>query len=160
MLGKLEEISRREPPTPLAITPVVPPTMLPNRPNLPSGTAGKSSMLERRLTLPAPPSAEQISLSQNLISALQSRLGSNETSLWEFNLGVNLSRAFQLYRNPNERANAASIVRQFAESAPPDVTPEIVSALKNLSTIFETARRTMETDGEIRKSMIIILSGK
>jgi TonB family protein len=160
MLGKLEEISRREPPTPVSSMAVEPPTMLPNRPNLPVGATANSAMLERRLTLPAPPSAELISLSQNLISALQSRLGSDEKGLWEFNTGVSLGRAFQLYRNPNERVNAASIVRQFAESAPPNVSPEVVSALKNLSTIFETARRTMETEGEIRKSMIIILSGK
>lgn len=161
LLGKIEEISRREPPTPLSLAPAESPTpILPNRPNLPVGAIGNSTMLERRLTLPAPPSAELISLSQTLISALQSRLGSNETSLWEFNLGVNLGKAFQLYRNPNERPNAASMVRQFAESAPPNVSPEVVSALKNLSRIFETSQRTMETEGEIRKSMIIILSGK
>ena len=64
MLGKLEEISRREPPTSLAIAAVDPPTILPNRPNLPVGATGNSAMLERRLTLPTPPSAELISLSK------------------------------------------------------------------------------------------------
>lgn len=160
MLGKLEEISRRDPPTPLTMTPVEPP-MLPRNPsNFPSRGASGSAVIARRLTLPEPPGSEQIAVSQNLISALRSRLGNDEKSSWQFNLGVGLSDVFQLYRNPYERANAASKIKQFTETAPPDVSPEVAAALKNLAAIFETARRTMETDNEIRKSLIIILGGK
>ena len=160
MLGKLEEISRREPPTPTGLIAAELPRLVRDRANLPGETTQQSATLERRLYLPALPSAEQIALMQNLISALQSRLGNDEKNSWQFNTGVNLSRAFHLYRNPSERANAALIVRQAAETAPPGVAAETVSALKNLSAIFEMPKRTMETEGETRKALTIILSGK
>ena len=162
MLAQLEEISRREPPTPPpGLIRAEPPLQLTrDRMNLPNGTTAKSATSEYRLILPAPPTAEQISVSQNLITALQSRLGSDEKSLWQFDLGVKLSRALQLYRNPNESANAAQITKQAAENAPPSVSPEVIAELQKLTTIFEREKRTIDTRNEIGKSLTLILNGK
>lgn len=158
MLGKLEEISREPaPPTPNMI-PAAPPAVLTDRAQMPNGTAQKTALLERRLILPAPPTAEQVAVSQSLISALQSRLGSDEKGLWQFNLGVNLNRALQLYRNPNERSNAAQIIRQFAESAPQSVSPEVTEELRKLTMIFERDKQTIDTRNEIGRSLSVIFS--
>jgi len=116
--------------------------------------------MEVRLILPPPPTAEQIALAQNLISALQSRLGNDELASWQFNLGLDLDRPLQLFRNPNERANAAQIVRQFAENAPDGVSAEVKAALKNLAANFEKGKRTMEIDDEIGRLLAVILKGK
>lgn len=115
---------------------------------------------EMRLLIPNPPTAERISISQNLISSLQSRLGNDELSLWQFNLGIALSKALQLYRNPYERPAGAKILRQLAETAPSGISAEVKTELQNLASAFETKKRERETDIEIRKSLAIIFGNK
>ncbi len=161
MLEKLEEIGRTEspmPPSPVFVP--LSPAMTKSAAKVPNGAMQKSATMQGRLLLPPSPTAEQIALAQNLVFALESRLGNDKLSLWQFNLGLDLSRAFQIFRNPNERANAAQIVRQFAENAPDGVSVEVTTALKNMATNFEKEKRTMEIDDEIARLLNIILKGK
>lgn len=106
------------------------------------------------------PNYEAVKISQNLISSLQKRLANDEKSLWQFNLGVGLINIFHLYRNPNERQNAALTLRQFAQNAPPSLSSEVIIELQKLITIFEKGTRTMETDHEIRKSLAVFAQSK
>lgn len=159
MLAKLEKIGRtEEPPKPLvfvsqssAITKTT--TRAPN------GTAEKTATMNGVLNMP-PTGEEQTALAQNLILALQNRLETDELSLWQFNLGLSLSRAFQIFRNPNERGNAALMVRQFADNAPKSVSTELMTVLKNLAANFEKEKRSMETDDEISRLLTVILKNK
>lgn len=126
----------------------------------PNGSAVSSMSGEMRLLIPNPPTPERISISQNLISSLQSRLANVEPSLWQFNLGVVLSKALELYRNPNERLTAAKILIQSAESAPPSVSTKVITELQKLAIVVETKKRTQETDNEIGKSLTVIFGNK
>ncbi len=126
----------------------------------PDGGIVSSMRGEMRLPIPNPPTPERISVSQNLISSLQSRLGNDELSLWQFNLGVNLSKALEIYRNPNERSNAAQILRQFSQDAPQDAPAEILNELQKLIAIFEKGKPTMDTHNEIGRSLSAIFRSK
>jgi len=126
----------------------------------PDGTIVKSMTGEKRLPIPNPPTPERISISQNLIASLQSRLGSDEIGLWQFNLGVNLSKALELYRNPNERSNAALILKQFYQNTPQNVSAEVLAELQKLIAIFERGKPTMDTHNEIGKSLSAIFRSK
>ncbi|MCA1624406.1 MAG: energy transducer TonB [Acidobacteria bacterium] len=126
----------------------------------PDGSVSSSMTGEIRLPIPNPPTPEQISVSQILIFSLQSRLGNDELSLWQFNLGVNLSKALELYRNPNERSNAAQILRQFSQSAPQDASAEVLAELQKLIVIFEKGKPTMNTHNEIGRSLSAIFRSK
>ena len=161
MLEELAEIVKNEP-LPSAPTFVSQsPAMSKNPAKSSSGTTENSAARQGRLSLPPPTTtAEQIALAQNLISALQRRLGDDELSLWQFNLGLDLSRAFQDFRNPNERANAVQIVRRLAETAPAGVSAEVKAALKNMAASFEKARRTTDNDDDTGRLLKTILNGK
>ena len=113
-----------------------------------------------RFNVPASPTADQIALSQNLVSALRARLGDDERSLWQFNLGISLTEAFKTYRNPDEHANAALIVRQYAENAPAGISTETISALQNLAAIFEKPNRSPDSFKEMNRSVTVILNAK
>lgn len=161
MLERLEEIGRNEspmPPSPVFVP--LSPTMTKSTTKMPSGTIQRSATTQGRLLSPPSPTEVQIAVAQNLVSALQSRLKNDKLSLWQFNLGLDLSRAFQIFRNPNERASAAQIVRQFAENAPDGVPAEVTTALKNMAMNFEKEKRTMEMDDEIVRLLAVILKGK
>lgn len=161
MLEKLEEIGRTEPPLPPSLVFVSQtPAITKSTMGTPNGKMQNSATMQGRLVLPPSPTPEQIALAQNLVSALESRLENDKLSLWQFNLGLDLSRAFQIFRNPNERANAAQIVRQFAENAPDGASAEVTTALKNMAINFEKAKRTMENDDETGRLLAVILRGK
>lgn len=154
MLEKLDEIRRNEPPpsSPLANnTPV-----LRNTTRLSNGSVQESATIQGRLILPAAPSAEQIKLAEGLIAALQNRLKNDETSLWQFNLGLHLSEILQRYRNPYQRAAAAQAIRQTAQNAPAGINGEVTAALENLAVIFEKSQRTINSDDEIGRLLAII----
>jgi len=91
---------------------------------------------------------------------LQSRLGDDKLSLWQFNLGLDLNRAFQLFRNPNERASAAQIVRQSVANAPDAVSAEVKAALENLAVNFDKEKRTMDSDTEVARLLAFVLNDK
>ncbi|HEX8289527.1 MAG TPA: TonB family protein [Pyrinomonadaceae bacterium] len=160
LLEKLAEMRRSELEKQPEMPTDEPPVIKENTGKLPNGTVVGSMTLEKRLLIPNPPTPERISIAQNLISALQARLGNDETSFWQFNLGVELSRALQLARNPGERANAAQILRERAKNAPASISPEVIAALENLAAIFENQARTMRSENEIGKSLSIIFSAK
>lgn len=125
-----------------------------------NGMVVKSMMGEKRLPIPNPPTPERVSISQNLISSLQARLGNDEVSFWQFNLGVNLSKALWLYRNPKERLNAAQILRQSTDSAPSGAAAEVLIELQKLAAVFEREKPTMNTENEIGKSLSVIFKNK
>lgn len=156
MLEKIAEMKGAESETPVAVP-------INNRPfirrdiqKMSNGSGVASMRMEVQLPILNPPTPERIAISQNLISSLQSRLGNDALSLWQFNLGVNLSKALWLFRNPVERSNAAQILRQAAENAPPNVSAEVLTEMQKLIAVFERKTRTMETDSEIGKSLSVI----
>jgi TonB family protein len=125
-----------------------------------NGMVVKSTIGEKRLPIPNPPTPERISISQNLISFLQARLGNDELSFWQFNLGINLSKAFWFYRNPKERLNAVQVLKQSADSAPPGASAGVLIELKKLAVVFEREKRTVNTENEIGKSLSVIFRNK
>ncbi len=125
-----------------------------------NGTTSSSSSIRGQILIPNPPTAEQTALSQNLIASLQSRLGNDESSLWKFNLGVNLIKAFEAYRDPQTRTEAAVALQQSADNTPSDISAEAAAALKNLINIFGKSRQKIETETEIRKSQAILFGIK
>jgi TonB family protein len=132
------------------------PTATPNGP-LPSTV---KSEIRIPIPIPNPPTPERIALAQNLSASLQGRLASDESSLWKFNTGINLAKALEISRVPNEGRSAAQIIRQSLESAPADTPAESLTALKNLIEIFESERRTIETRAEIGRQLTILLNSK
>lgn len=101
-------------------------------------------------------SGEQIALSQNLIAAIQNRLVNDQSSLWKFNLGVNLIDTIESARNPNTRNDALIILRQFADNAPTDISAESLTALKDLINHFGKSEREARNGDEIKLMPIIL----
>ncbi len=125
-----------------------------------SGAMQSSIKGEFRVTSPNPPTSERIAFAQNLTASLQSRLASDESNLWRFNLGINLAKTFEVARNPNESRNAAQILKQSAENAPSGISAESLTALRKLIEVLENEARTGETRGEIIKSLAILFRSK
>lgn len=160
LLGKLTEMRRAE---------VENPNNMPNsdnpvfvRKNIPpqNGTLQSEIRGEIRISIPNPPTGERIALAQNLIALLQSRLASDPSSLWKFNTGTNLIKAFEIGRNPNESRNAAQILRQSLDTAPPEIPAETRGALQKLIEIFESGRRTMDMISEQSRAMSALFNSK
>jgi TonB family protein len=157
MLEKLEEISKTELPMPNSPFADAPKPVLLNN----SGSrVVASSTVVRRLNIPAPPSVEQISLVQNLILALQNRLRNDELSLWQFNLGLDLRRAMEILRNPDNHGESSQIIRQNIEKAPVGVSKEVLGALETLAQFFDRPEKRPDSRNEIGKTLTIILNGK
>lgn len=125
-----------------------------------SDTFRSTMTAQVQIPVQSPPTPELISVSQNLLTALQNRLSGNEADSWRLRLGINLVEAFQLYRNPATRQTAVEILRPFAADAPSAVTPETLNALKNIIVFFGKSTRTMENDDEIRKSLAILFTDR
>ena len=157
MLEKLEEIRKTEPPMPSSPFADAPKLAVFNKSG--SGTVTSSTVV-RRLNIPAPPTIEQISLAQHLILALQSRLGNDELSLWQFNLGLDVRRAMEVSRNPNNRGESSQIIRQNIERASAGVSKEVLSALEDLAQFFDKPEHRPDSRNEIGKTLTIILSSK
>lgn len=100
------------------------------------GQTSASQRGEIRLNIP-PRNYEFISISQNLLSALRARLGDDEKSLWQFNLGVAFIEFQGLFRNPKMRPEAFEILRRFIKDAPTDIQPDFTTNVKNLINLFE-----------------------
>lgn len=118
------------------------------------------SEMRVQVPIPNPPTPERIALAQNLSASLQSRLGNEDANLWLFNTGVNLAKASELLRNPNDWRSAASLLRQSLDSAPASASAEVRQALVSLIGIFEGDRRTIETRNEIGIHMSTIFNVK
>ena len=89
-----------------------------------------------RVPIPEPPSAEQITLAQNLVSAIQSRLENDKLNLWRFNLGIGLSKALRVYRSPSGREDAPKIIKELKANAPDGTSPAVLTQLDNLVVFF------------------------
>ena len=128
MLAKLDEIKRAGPRkmNPLFVSRVV------------QNSGGISTTIQRdeiKLNF-ARQNPEQVSLSQNLISELSGRLGNDQKSLWQFNLGVSFIEFNETFRNPKMRRESSEILRRFVQSAPADIQPEYLNRLKNLIDLY------------------------
>lgn len=155
MLEQLEEIRRAEPSLPTSPFADAPKPVLAG-----NGNSASSATIVRRLHLPPAPSAEQIALSQNLISALQSRLGNDLSASWQFNLGLDLRRAMEVLRNPNNSGESAQIIRQNIENAPASISKEVIAALENLAQIFAQKMPAVASSNEIGKNLSVIFNAK
>ena len=100
------------------------------------GTNSASQRIEGRLNIPQQ-NPEQVSAAQNLISELRGRLGNDEKSLWQFNLGVSFIEFQRLFRNPKTRPETFDILKRFVKNAPTDLQPDFLEQLKNLINLFE-----------------------
>lgn len=158
MFKKLDDIRRSEPDLPARPTVVRAPAAVPMR--LPNGMTAQSSSMAA--VIPAPPAIrpEQVTISRELISALKTRLAADKLSSWQFELGLSLHRAFQPDRYQFDRAAAADMIRSFIENRPEGVSPEVLSALKDL----ESNLRQIDISGKsfeaMSKSLTEILKSK
>lgn len=135
MLNKLDVIRRSEPPRPdpVAVTPI----LITRTTTHSSGGRGSASSTSQGTILLPPPlplppaTVEQISISRNLITALQMRLANDKLGSWQFNLGVDLSDALELSQGRN--GNAENVVKKYIDTMPEGVEPAVVSALKMMN---------------------------
>ncbi len=154
-LQKLAEINRTE------ISKNFPPVIITEKKvaegteNKPDASVVRKIMVRRIESSNTPASGEQIALAQSLISSLQGRLASSEVNLWQFSTGSVLSQLLAKGRNPNDRQNAISSLRQQIQSAPGGISPESLAELQKLAAILEKTNSTPEDAGQIGQ----ILSG-
>jgi TonB family protein len=103
-------------------------------------TTGSKTFVRQSVqgTLIVPPrNYEAGTISQNLINSLQKRLANDELNLWKFNLGLNILEAIGNVRNPAERQDSSLIVKRAIETAPSNVSPEVLAELKRLLKLFD-----------------------
>jgi hypothetical protein len=162
MLGKLAEMRRMEVETENSSAIVDKPAFIRKPAPVPNGANQNSVIAEIRVPIPIPnpPTPERIALAQNLTVSLASRLGGDESNLWRFNTGLALAKALGTFRVPNEGRSAAQILRESLEAAPADISAEILTALRNLIEIFERDRRSVDTQNEIGKYLVILFNSK
>jgi TonB family protein len=159
LLGKIAEMRRIE----METLPAMPDRPVLVRQPAPTGAATPQNEVRGQFFVPVPnpPTPERIALAQNLISLLQSRLASDEASLWRFNLGVNLAKAFEFSRNPNNYAGAAALLRQTLDGAPPGTHAETLDALRTMIRTIENGWRPTDSAGdEYRKAVALIFRTK
>jgi TonB family protein len=159
LLGKLAEMRRIEMQTDNAVPEDKPVFVRKTDPSQ-KGARQSSISAEIKIPVPNPPTGERIAVAQNLTANLQSRLAGNESDLWKFNLGVNLVKTLEMFRNPTENRAAAEILRQFADSAPSDISPETLTALREVIEFYESGRRSVESRAGITKSLGVLLNSK
>jgi Gram-negative bacterial TonB protein C-terminal len=157
MLGKLSEMRRIEMEMRGDIRQNDRPTLVSKNTVTSNGSIQSSGTAQIVLPIPNEPIGDQIVLSQNLIAAIQSRLANDQTSLWKFNLGVNLMNILETARNPNMRNDAVIILRQFADNAPADISAESLTALKDLIIYFGKSVREAQKSDEVSRLLPILL---
>jgi len=138
-LQKLSEIKQAEAPSALNGRKISETTE-----NRPDGTSVKKMIIEQAISPDKEPSSEQIAVSQSLIASLQSRLGSDELNLWQFNTGVSLSLAISKLRFTNERQSVLDSLRGQIQSAPDKVAPEFLAELQKALTFLEKQKPSTE----------------
>lgn len=160
LLDKLREIGRTEPSAARRIA-----DNLPIFVSIPGASrVGKSYensvVIQQRVNIPSSPAPEQIAAAQDLIIALKARLGNDNVSLWQFNLGLELSGIFEQYRNPYTRDEASRRLTQFADNIPSGIPVETTKALRDMTATFELDNTNIDTHSEILRSINIILNSK
>lgn len=112
------------------------------------------------VTPPQRATPDQAAIVQNLISGLRGRLANDELSSWQFDLGLNLGTAFQLFRDPWQRGEAARMVTRFIETRPKSASADVLEALQSLLVNFGKENRTMNDENEIFRAMNLIFKAK
>ena len=124
----------------------------------PDGATVKTVVTERVYKSDGEPDAEQVAISQSLIASLQGRLGGgSELDFWQFNTGVNLSRALSKSRYTSERQSIFEALRRQIQSAPAGVSPEFLADLQKVSELLEKQKPTPEDRQQIGQTMSKIL---
>ena len=123
-----------------------------------SGNSRISQEIRGELILPKP-NTEMITIGQNLISMLRTRLANDPSKLWQFNLGLAFLEVQYSFRNPNTRQNAFLIIQQFRNNIPNDVSPIYGEKMKEL--IEMSNQKPMEeVREEIVKTIIVFKNVK
>ena len=121
------------------------------------GATVKKVITERAVKSDLENNPEQITVSQSLIASLQSRLGSDELSLWQFNTGVSLSWAVSKLRYTNERQRVLDSLRGQIQSAPGKISPEFLGELRKILPLLEKSNLTTEEHEQMRQIMSKLL---
>lgn len=119
----------------------------------PDGTIVKTVITEQAVKADNQTTGEQIAISQSLISSLQGRLGADESNLWQFNLGLNLSRALANVRNANEKQKALEAIRLQIQAPPAKISAEYAADIQRIVTILEKPNPTAEDRQQIGQIM-------
>ncbi|MEO6588153.1 MAG: energy transducer TonB [Pyrinomonadaceae bacterium] len=149
LLGKLEELVAQMP-VPEKIDEL---PMLTTQTTTKNGAVFKGQTFSRRLPAIPSPNPEQIAVTQNLITALQSRLADNEAALWQFNLTFAILKDANFSRDPNEPRPKPETLMTFLANTPKDISPEYTEELKILIELLESSRQ-FENDQKIQNSII------
>jgi TonB family protein len=102
--------------------------------NTTATSASQSGALRLRIPTQNP---QKAAISQNLVSALQSRLANDEASLWQFNLGLAFIKLQENFRNPATRRSSVEMLKPFIKSVPASVPAEYVAQLNKLIDLSE-----------------------
>jgi len=113
------------------------------------GIIVKKVITEQAIKSDIQTNSEQIAISQSLIASLQSRLGSNESNLWQFNTGLSLSWALSKLRYTNERQRVLDSLRQQIQSAPSGISAEYLDEIQKILAILEKQNQTAEDRQQI-----------
>lgn len=105
-------------------------------------------------------SAEQASISLDLINAIRERLKSDSLATWQFDVGLKVNEAMIADRDPGDISNSSQMIRSLIEKAPSNVSPESIAALRRLETAFTKDRNSQDTWDEIRRALMLVLSIK
>jgi TonB family protein len=86
---------------------------------------------------------EYAALGQSLIASLRGRLATDPLNLWRFNLGLTVNQALlnSDSRTEEARLNSARPLRQFIETAPAEISKEVVDELQKVVSLLEKGIR-------------------
>ncbi len=150
MLAKIEELVAQMPK--VEKTEVLP-VLTMQRIDGGNGTISESQTMVRRLPVYPQPNPEQIAVTHNLITALQSRLADDEIANWQFKLAFAILQDVHPRLTPNEPNKSPDSLKLLLQTAPPNLPTEYTNELKKLIENIERRKRTDDFD-EIRTSII------
>lgn len=124
----------------------------------------RSSSMTGTFSLPTSP-LEQGALVDEMVSAIRRRLADDQLSLWQFEVGLDVMRAFYLStmiqtprnNNPNRFIEASIIISNRLSKVPGGVPDNVVTALKTLEKNLGIEKKTKEIDDETFDSIVTIL---
>lgn len=101
-------------------------------------------------------SSEVTAISQSLMSSIQGRLSSNESNLWNFNLGINVSKALLNAdsRDSIKRSEGVKPLRESAKNAPAEISAETLDAISKVSDLAEKGIFNSQDLLEINREMM------
>lgn len=117
-----------------------------------NGDISESRTLVRKLPVYPQPNPEQIAVTHNLITALQSRLADDEIANWQFNLAFAILQEVPRL-DPNEPNKSPDSLKLLLQTAPPNLPKAYTDELKNLIRSIES-RTKKGLFEEIKTSII------